>query len=79
MIARNAVRTTSTVTNAAEQMDRLEEEEEAARLAREKQLRSSQRLQVTGGRRSRLKWSGFGDAAVVGGGVCRKFLLVQGR
>lgn len=28
-------------------MDQLEKEEEAARLAREKQLRSSQRLQVT--------------------------------
>lgn len=42
-------------TNVAGQMDRLEKEEEAARLAREKQLRSSQRLQVTADRRSRFR------------------------
>lgn len=41
-------------TNDAGQMDRLDKEEEAARLAREKQLRSSQRLQVTADRRSGL-------------------------
>ena len=57
-------------------MDRLEKEEEAARLAREKQLRSSQRLQVTGDRSSRstiVSCSGVGGPYIgtfLGSNVC---------